>query len=129
MTTRAGTPTHLDLLAGLRAVQAVAASADHARVRVAVRRLRDDLRAHVADEQQGQGGLSAALAQTLMSGQQRLLSLAGSLEEEACNESATPCTVRIAELAALVRRQAGVEQRVAGLIERSGDGSDAARRS
>ncbi len=119
MTNGADTPTHLDLLVDVRALQAAAVTADHVGVRVAVRHLRDELQVHVADEQQGQGALSASLAQALASGQQRLLSLVASLEEEGCDESVTPCTVRIAEFAAQLRRQAGWEQRIAGLTGES----------
>jgi len=124
VTSGTGVPTHLDLLGHVRDLQTAAAGTDTAKLTHAIRRLRDQLDAHVAAERREQGPTQGAASEAVHRGQQRLLSLVANLEEEACQDSTRPCAVRVAELAALLRRQAAVEQRVSGVVDLRGDALD-----
>lgn len=114
---RTVTPTHHDLLHLVRELQAAALVPDDVQLAHAVRRLRDQLEVHVAGERRDQGPRPSAVEQALHRGQERLLSLVASLEVEACQDSARPCAVRVAELAALLRRQAAMEQRMSRVLD------------
>lgn len=115
-TTPTPIPTHRDLLHLVREVQAAAVVPEDVRLDHAVRRLRDQLEVHVAGERRDQGLRPSAVEQALHRGQERLLSLVASLEQESCHDSVRPCVVRVAELAALLRRQAALEQRMSRVL-------------
>lgn len=111
-------PTHLELLRLVRELQAAAASSNAPEISEVVQRLRAELEEHVAAERQDYAPLPNQVVEALSSGQQRLLSLVDGLDRENCQTGAKPCVVRVAELAALLRRQASMEQRATGLLDR-----------
>lgn len=110
-------PTHRDLLRLVREVQAAAVVPEDVRLAHAVRRLRDQLEVHVAGERRDRGPRPSAVERALHRGQERLLSLVASLEGESCQDSVRPCVVRLAELAALLRRQAAMEHRMSRMLD------------
>ena len=110
-TTAAPPPTHVELLGLVRDVQAAVVSPDAMQVVGALQRLRSELELHVAAERRDHGTLPNGVVQALLRGQRRLLSRVANLEAEVCQDSARPCLLRVAELAALLRRQADMERR------------------
>lgn len=116
-TATAPSPTHVELLGLVRDIQAAAVASDAMQLAEVVQRLRDQLERHVAAERHDYGALPSAVQGALSSGQERLLSLVENLDDVTCQDSARPCVVRVAELAALLRRQAGIEQRATHLLD------------
>lgn len=112
-------PTHIEILGLIRELQSAAMASDGSQLGNAVQRLRDQLESHLAAEQPDQEPLPIAVKDALRSGQGRLLSMVANLQEEACRDSAKPCLVRVAELAALLRHQAHLEQRASRLVRRN----------
>ena len=106
-------PSHVELLHLVRDIQAAEVSSDPGELTAAAQRLRTQLERHLEAERQDHDLLPADVRRALRSGQQRLLTLVDGIGGGSCRENDRPCIVRVAELAALLRRQARMEVRAA----------------